>query len=581
MTTITAPTPTARGIPYRAVDFRSLPDALDYAAEGETGANFFSSRGALLERLPYRDLRDQAIELAQKLLVAGVAPGERIAILAESDGDFLRAFAACQYASIIPVPLPLPAALAGRSNYIAQIRRMIEAAGATAAFAPEALKSWLDDATADLQLKFACTVSDLPDLQDKVMLPDLDADGLAYLQFSSGSTRFPLGVAVTHKAFIANTIAIARHGMMITPEDRCTTWLPFYHDLGLVGCLLTPLVTQMSVDVLPTREFVKRPLNWLSTISAHGGTLSFGPTFGYELCVRRSRTAMPSTDLDLSSWRAAGIGGDMVRPSVLRNFAEAFRPFGLRENCFTPSYGMAEATVAISFHTPGTPLAVDTVNLDKIEDPGEVVAATKDTARVRSFVRCGKVLSGHELEVRDNAGNALPELRVGRFFLRGPSVMQGYFGHPEETTAALSADGWLNTGDIGYLCDGEIVITGRAKDLIIVNGRNLWPQDLEWSAEREIEQLRTGDVAAFPVDDADSESIVVLVQCRAKDSAAREALRGEVAAVLSGAHGVQCDVVLIPHNSLPFTSSGKLSRARSRLQYLEGALRDITIAETD
>jgi fatty-acyl-CoA synthase len=572
LTKIVKPTPTDRGIPFRPVDFGSFSEALDYAAEGDTGVNFFSGRGEMVERLPYADLREQSLQLAQKLIVAGMQAGDRVAILAESHGDFLRAFAACQYARLIPVPMPLPAAFRGRAGYIDQLRRMISAAGAAAAFGPKSLQNWLDEATEDMSLRFACTVDDLPALQDDIKLPEITTDGIAYLQFSSGSTRFPMGIAVTHDAFIANTQAIARHGMRIRPEDRCTTWLPFYHDLGLVGCLLTPIVTQMSIDIIPTQDFARRPLSWLSTLGQHGGTLSFGPTFGYELCVRRARTTQPPEDLDLSRWRAAGIGGDMVRPSVLRNFAETFGPYGFEATSFSPSYGMAEATVAISFHEPGTGLAVDTVDLNRLEGPGEVVPASDDTPRIRSFVRCGRVLPDHQLEVRDEDGNALPDLRVGRFFLRGPSVMQGYFGLPEETGAALSSDGWLNTGDLGYLCDGEIVITGRAKDLIIVNGRNIWPQDLEWSVEREVELLQTGDAAAFSVEEDDNERVVLLIQCRATDEATREALRSDVAAVVSSAHGVECSVVLVPHNSLPRTSSGKLSRTRSRLLYLDGTL---------
>lgn len=572
LTKIATLTPTDRGIPFKAAGFRSFSEALDYAAEGNSGVNFFSGRGQIEEVLPYRDLRLQSRHLAQQLIAAGLQTGDRVAIIAESDGDFLRVFAACQYASLIPMPLPLPAAFRGRARYVDQTRRMISSAGATAAFGPIAMQSMLVEATAELGLKFIGTVADMPALQDNVTLPNLSTDGLSYLQFSSGSTRTPMGIAISHDAFIANTAAISLSGMTIQPEDRCTTWLPFYHDLGLVGCLLTPIVTQMSVDIIPTRDFAKRPMTWLNVISAHGGTLSFGPTFGYELCVRRALRTKPPDDLDLSTWRAAGIGGDMVRPSVLRNFSETFEEYGFRASSFSPSYGMAEATVAISFHEPGKGLVVDTVDLDRLEGDGHVVPATDDTVRTRSFVRCGKVLPGHELEVRDGDGNVLPDMQVGCLFLRGPSMMDGYFGLPEETKAVLGSDGWLNTGDLGYLCDGEIVITGRAKDLIIVNGRNIWPQDLEWSVEREVELCRTGDVAAFSCQDKEDEIIVLLVQCRSTDEDTREALRTEAEKVLSGSHGVQCKVVLVPHNSLPHTSSGKLRRTRSRLLYLDGTL---------
>ena len=579
LTKIVVPTPTDRGIPFKAVGFRSFAEALDYAAEGNSGVNFFSGKGQIEEVLPYQRLRLQSRQIAQQLIAVGLQTGDRVAIIAESDGDFLRVFAACQYASLIPVPLPLPVAFRGRAGYVDQTRRMISASGAAAAFGPNEMQSMLVEATTGLGLRFTGTVADMPALQDDVTLPNHNTDGLSYLQFSSGSTRSPMGIAVTHDAFIANTAAISLSGMTIRPEDRCTTWLPFYHDLGLVGCLLTPLMTQMSVDVIPTRDFAKRPMMWLNTIGAYGGTLSFGPTFGYELCVRRALRTKPPEDLDLSSWRAAGIGGDMVRPSVLRSFSKVFEEFGFQASAFSPSYGMAEATVAISFHEPGKGLVVDKVDLDRLERDNHVVSATGNTLRTRSFVRCGKALPGHELEVRDGDGNVLPDMRVGSFFLRGPSVMEGYFGLPAETAAVLGADGWLNTGDQGYLCDGEIVITGRVKDLIIVNGRNIWPQDLEWSVEREVEMCRTGDAAAFSVPHEEDEIVVLLVQCRATDKDAREALRAQIERVLSGSHGVQCKVVLVPHNSLPHTSSGKLSRARSRLLYLDGTLAEQTVVD--
>jgi fatty-acyl-CoA synthase len=237
---------------------------------------------------------------------------------------------------------------------------------------------------------------------------------------------------------------------------------------------------------------------------------------------------------------------------------------------------MAEATVAISFHEPGRGLIVDTIDLNMLENEGRVIETSGDTDRIRSFVRCGKILPGHELEVRDPSGNVLPEKRVGTFFLRGPSTMKGYDGLPEETADVLDEQGWLNTGDLGYLSDEEIVITGRAKDLIIMNGRNIWPQDIEWSVERDISLCRTGDVSAFSVQNGNDETIVVLVQCRATSTEARESLRTEIERVISGVHGLQCQVVLVPHNSLPHTSSGKLSRTKSRIQYLDGTIAELS-----
>jgi fatty-acyl-CoA synthase len=349
---IAEPTPTrnpGRAISYAA--FGTIAEALDYAALGATGFNIYSGKGRLVELLPYKLLREQALGLARRLLGAGLRPGDRVGLVAESDGDFLRAFCACQYAALVPAPLPLPAAFGGREGYIAHLRRMAETAQVHALFGPDMLESWVLEAAEGLNLHLAGLYSQL-DNAPEIDLPVQNPDALAYLQFSSGSTRFPLGVAVTQRAFMANAHFMARDGLAVTADDRCTSWLPFYHDMGLVGFFLMPLACQLSVDILPTREFARRPLLWLELISRNRGSVSFSPSFGYELSLRRAATA--STDgLDLSSWRRAGIGGDMVRPAVLERFAARFASCGFAEHAFAPCYGMAEATLALSFTPPG------------------------------------------------------------------------------------------------------------------------------------------------------------------------------------------------------------------------------------
>src|SRR3546814_2894161 len=245
-------------------------------------------------------------------------------------------FFGCQYAGLVPAPMPLPLAFGGRAAYLRHIRRMIETAGAAAAFAPDALASWLAEATEGLDLAWSGTVADLATLPEAGEdLPAIPGGNLPHLQFSSGSTRFPVGVAVTQQALISNMRTIIRDGLDVRPGDRCTSWLPLYHDMGLVGFLLTPVAAQLSVDLLPTQEFARRPLIWPTLISRNGGPLSFSPSFGSDLCARRAETA--ATDgIDLSSWRVAGIGGDMLRPGVLARFAASFRAQGFRHAAFSP-----------------------------------------------------------------------------------------------------------------------------------------------------------------------------------------------------------------------------------------------------
>ncbi len=567
-----APTPTPSGLSlYRLADFATLPDALDYAAQGATGINFYSGKGELVECLPYRVLREQALQLAQQFLAQGLKPGDRVALIADTDGDFARAFFACQYAGLVPTTLPLPAAFGGREAYVSHIRHMLEIADVSAAIAPTALTEWLAQAADVMALKYVGTLAELPSTNRSARLPKAAEADFSYLQFSSGSTRFPLGVAVTHKALMANVRGIARDGLQIGPNDRCTCWLPLYHDMGLVGFLLTPLVCQVSVDFFATRDFARRPLLWLELITRNGGTLSYSPTFGYELCARRAQTAAIDS-LDLSGWRGAGIGGDMVRPEPLATFAERFAPQGFLASAFVPSYGMAETALALSFTPAQQGIRSEKLDMDVLEREQRAVAASTSTLRAREFVLCGPALPEHLVEVRNELGEVLAERQAGRLFARGPSMMHSYFGQPEATAAVLSADGWLDTGDLGYLSDGQIVITGRAKDLIIINGRNIWPQDLEWTAEHEVASLRSGDVAAVAVDDGNGERIVVLVEHRPADEGTLEMLRKEVSGVLRLRHGVETDVVPVPPRGLPRTSSGKLSRAKAKQLYLKGAL---------
>jgi len=565
------PTPTAPERQIRKANFATLAEALDFAALQATGINIHSVRGELVEVLPYAALARQARALAGRLLALGLNPGDRVALAAESDGDFIRAFCACQYAGLVPAPLPLPAPLGGKDAYIAHVRRMIISAGARAAFAPPALTAWFAEACEGLNLALTGSVGDLPEVEP-ASLPAPDPGGLCYLQFSSGSTRFPLGVAVTQSALLANVGAIGRAGgLNVAASDRTVSWLPLYHDMGLVGMLLNSLAFQVTIDLLPTGAFVRRPALWLGLISKNRGTISYAPTFGYDLAARRAAASAPA-DLDLSSWRVAGLGGDMIRAEPLRAFAAAYAPFGFDSRAFVASYGMAEATLALSLAPLNQGLRTDIAETERLENEGRAGPPASDDARTREFALCGRVLEGHRLEVRAPGGAPLAERQVGRIFALGPSLMKAYFDRPEETAEALSDDGWLDTGDLGYFLDGQIVITGRAKDLIIVNGRNIWPQDLEWTAEAEIPALRSGDVAVFSVhgDDA-QERVVALVQCRTSDSAAKESLRAEVASLLRSRHGLEVQVTATPPHSLPQTSSGKLSRTRARGLYLSGA----------
>jgi len=566
------PTPTDNGTTQRLGDFARLPDALDYAATGVGGMNFYTARGELADVISWVQMREDALTVGGRLIARGLEPGDRVAIVAETEADFSRALMGCLYAGLVPCPVPLPSAFGSRVAYGEQLRRIATVAGISAAVAPAMLRGWIAEGMADWDLAFVGTLADLDNAPDR-LADDVrpDPGDLAYLQFSSGTTSFPKGVAVTHGAMMANIRAMAVHGLQLREGDRGVSWLPYYHDMGLVGGVMVPIACQMSADFMTTRDFVLRPGIWLDLISRNRGTMTYSPSFAYDLAARRAKEGI---DLDLSSLRIAGIGGDLIKVSSLQNFARTFGPYGFRSESFQPSYGMAEAALGLAFTPVGYGVRTELVDMDRLRDE-QVAVAPEGDARSREFVVCGRPLPEHEIEVRGEAGAPLPEGSVGQIFIRGPSLMSGYFGNPEETARVLSPEGWLDTGDLGYMRDGEIVVTGRVKDLIIVNGRNIWPQDIEWSVELNVDGAKEGSVAAFQlVDEADEtaaqERVGVVVECRRREPADREALRMETHAVVRKVCGIEAHVALCAPGALPRTSSGKLSRTKVRDMFLTG-----------
>jgi fatty-acyl-CoA synthase len=369
-----------------------------------------------------------------------------------------------------------------------------------------------------------------------------------------------------------NLADITRHGVKVRPGDRCVSWLPYYHDMGLVGLVLAPLASQLTVDYLSTFDFAMRPRVWLKIMSQNQATLSFSPPFGYELCVRRLRKD-EADKFDLRSWRVAGVGAETIRPEPLVQFAEILAPSGFDPNAFVACYGMAECSLAVSFAPLGEGLKVDCVDGDLLAENKQAVPLNSTlesyTVRSNSFVNCGVPLPEYEVEVRDGQGRILPERYCGTLFVRGPSVMSGYFRDPDTTREVLSADGWLNTGDLGYRIGKSLFITGREKDLIIINGRNIWPQDLEYLAEQQSE-VRTGDASAFSVPGPDGEEKAVLViQCRVSDLVKRANLMERLHGMVRQELGIDCFIELVPPHTLPRTSSGKLSRSGARQDFLK------------
>lgn len=558
--------------------FETLTEGLEYAARGDTGFNFYSNRGALEHVIPFRELRDRAIITGRRLIRSGLKRGDRVGLIAETGPEFVEVFFGCQYAGLVPCPMPYSMYIGGRETYVSRLVGMMRSAQVSAMIAREGVIGDVAIAAKQAGLSLVLTHDDLASVPDGGI--DLIAHGkndVAYIQYSSGSTSEPKGVLITQGGITANSRGILESGLSMKPEDRGFSWLPFYHDMGLVGFCLAAAMGQVSVDFLATTAFARRPVLWLKIMSDNKSSCCFAPTFGYELVARRINGG--AKDLDLSNWRVAGIGGDMVRADVLDRFNEALKPAGFNPRAFLPSYGMAETTLAAAFAEVGEGFVVDTVDQVRSKQLNRAVpvseADSNANIQTRSFVVCGRPIPGHEMEVRDAGGAVLSERGIGHIMLKGPSIMAGYFDNEEATSAVIRPDGWLATGDMGYMIDGRVVVTGRCKDMILHNGRNIWPQDIEWAVEK-LDDVKSGDVAAFSLDDGEGEErIVVLVQCRTSCVETREALRSVAAGVVRTEAGAECEVVLISPRSLPFTSSGKLSRAGAKDLFLSGDIAEI------
>ena len=570
------PTPNDCPLPRRRSDFATLTEAIDYAAQSRKGLNFHDMRGTLERAYPFAEMREDALAMARRLVAAGIGKDDRVALVAQTGPEFAALFCACIYAGAWPVPLPLPTTFGGKENYIEQLGVQLESCDPKLLLYPAEIAELAEAAVA----RQGCLGESWEDFSEReapaAQLPEARPDDICYLQYSSGSTRFPTGVAVTHEALLHNLFGHAT-AVDLGHNDRVVSWLPWYHDMGLVGCFLSPIANQVSCDYLRTEHFARRPLAWLDLVSRNpGNTLSYSPTFGYDICARRiSSQSHVDERFDLSRWRTAGNGADMIRPDVMQAFVNAFAPAGFRASAFTPSYGLAESTLAVTVMPPGEGIRVELVEEERLSGQRRNLDRP---ARYRAIVNCGKALPGMEIEIRGENGAVKGDHQVGKVWCRGKSVMHSYFRNEVATRDCL-VDGWLDTGDMGYMAGDYLFIVGRAKDMIIINGKNHWPQDIEWAVEQ-LPGFNHGDIAAFAIEtESGEEAPAVLVHCRVSDPEERVKLRDQIADKVRSVTGMACVVELVPPRTLPRTSSGKLSRAKAKRLYLAGEIEPIRLME--
>lgn len=553
---------------------RTLAEVLEWHARvhPERAHVHLAAPDGATEAVTYGALHARAAALGAGLLARGLTPGGAVAIMLPTGADYLAAFLGTVLAGGVPVPIYPPARAAQIEDHLRRHAGILSNARAEVLVTvPEARGvSRLLRAHAE-PLRAIVTPAELAGDGAGLAPAPLRETDTAFLQYTSGSTGRPKGVVLTHANLLANIRAIGR-AVGVRPGDVCVSWLPLYHDMGLIGAWLGSLYFAVPLVLMSPLTFLARPARWLWAIHHHGGTLAAAPNFAYELCLNKVEDA-ELKGLDLSGWRMAMNGAEPVRPETVRRFAARFAPHGFRPEAMTPVYGLAECSVGLCIPPPGRGPRVDRVDREAFTAEGLAVTAPEGNATPLEFVSAGYPLADHQVRIVDSDGRELPERREGRLEFRGPSATAGYFRNPE-ATASLFDGAWLDSGDLAYVAEGEVFITARAKDVIIRAGRNLYPHEVD-EAVGEIDGVRKGCVVTFAARDArtGSERLVVLAETRERDPEALTRLRTTITNVATDRLGEPPDeVVLAPPHTVLKTSSGKVRRADSRGLYEAGRL---------
>lgn len=561
---------------------RTLVEALDRAAAlDRPGAGLrFIDRQERARLLPWAEVADRARATAAGLAARGLRAGERVALVFPTGPDFFDVYFGAMVLGAVPVPLYPPVRLGRLDVYFERTAAMLQAVGAAAvvtdATVRRVLGRLLDPALSPTPPRLGLLLAEELRGAERHAGAGAGPEALCMVQFSSGTTVEPKAVGLSHRAVLANSRAITAELFGRFPEAEHgphagVSWLPLYHDMGLIGCVMPALDTPATLSLLPPEAFLVKPALWLRALSRYGGTISPAPDFAYALCVERVQDE-ELEGVDLSRWLAALNGAEPIRPETLRRFGERFAAWGLRPEALSPVYGLSEAALAVTFHPLDAPWASGRFSraglaagrVERAAGPG---AAAEGAEATVELVRLGPPLPGFEVQLRavDDPAQPAGNDVVGRVFIRGPSLMSGYLGR---ATQPFDAEGWLDTGDLGFFDAGALVICGRAKDTIVLRGQNHHPHDLERAVDG-VPGVRTGCAVAVGHISEEGEQVIVFVEVRAPEAGQAEACR----AAIRAATGVDPDlVVLLEPGTLPRTSSGKLRRGEALRQYLAGAL---------
>ncbi len=548
---------------------RTLGELL-LAADGVTdsGLRLLDGRGRAT-RVSWAELVRSAGRTAGRLAAAGVEPGDRVALVYPTGRGFFDAFFGCVMAGAVPVPLYPPVRLGRLDEYHRRTAGMLDAVAVRMVLADRRIRRLLGETVAPAAPPLGCRqLAELPRAEPLAVASEPEA--LALVQFSSGTTLAPKPVMLSHRALLAQTRLL--NGFWPDQGElrhSGVSWLPLYHDMGLIGCVLPALERRTDLTLIGPERFVAEPAVWLRAISRYRATVSPAPNFAYGLCVEKIRDEQLA-GVDLSSWRVALNGAEAVSPEVLRQFAERFAPWGFRRQALTPVYGLSEAALAVTFSALDGPFVGRRFDRQALYGRGEAVARDDGV----ELVSVGRPLPGFELSLRAPDGQPVADGRTGRLWVRGPSLMAGYFGRPDDTAEVL-VDGWLDTGDQGFVDGGELFLTGRVKDLIIVRGRNHAPEEIEYAVYG-LPGVRTGCTAAvaYLPEGGEREELLLLVELRpAADGDLRRELPELCRQRVLAAAGLALDrVVLLEPGTLPRTSSGKIRRQDALRRYRDGRL---------
>jgi acyl-CoA synthetase (AMP-forming)/AMP-acid ligase II len=545
------------------------------AGDGEHGYYHSTREGAEAEFVSFAELSRRARRVAAALQESGVAKGDRVGLILPDSAEFVDAMYGAMTAGAIPVPVYPPLALGQLDSYLENTTHILRRAGCSIVLTDARVRPVLGKLMTgapglkaiEVYRRFLERVPEGAEARPVEVGPD----DVAFLQFTSGSTSRPKGVMLTHRNLAHNIEAIGGpRGLRVDQRSCAVSWLPLYHDMGLIGFVFAPIYCGASwVRFLSPLMFLKRPAVWLRQLSEFRATITFAPNFAYGLASARVRDD-EIAGIDLSCVEVAGCGAEPIQYQTLRGFADRYAAYGFRRTALLPCYGMAEHSLAITFAGLEDDLSADRVDADGLAR-GEASPAEADGSAL-AVVNCGKPFPLHDLKIVGEDGEALPERRVGQILVRGPSLMKGYFDDAQATAEAM-VDGWLRTGDLGYLADGDLYVCGRTKDVIIADGRNYYPADIEWQASQ-VDGVRTGNVIAFGVHDAELGRERVVVAAETKQAEPEHArLARSVRARVQGALSLRVDeVLLLPPGSLPKTSSGKLQRPRARDMFRADAL---------